>query len=84
MEVINYNQIVDNFPKVMNDVCENHAPIVITDQSENPVVIISLKDYNAIEETLYLLRSPKNAQRLYKALEEIKQGKYEEHQLIEE
>ena len=84
MDAITYTQARKNFSSVMNEVCENHAPIIITRQSQKPVVMMSLEDYNAIEETLYLLRSPKNAQRLYKALDELKQGKYEEHDLIEE
>ena len=61
----------------MNRVCEDHAPIIITRQSESPVVTMSLEDYSAIEETMYLLRSPKNAQCLYKALEQLKEGKYQ-------
>jgi antitoxin YefM len=84
MDAITYTQARKNFTKIINKVCEDHAPIIITHQTENPVVMISLADYNAIEETLYLLRSPKNAQRLYKALEELKQDKYEKHNLIEE
>lgn len=64
-----------NFTTVMNQVCEDNAPIIITTrQSESPVVMMSLEDYSAIEETMYLLRSPKNAQRLYKALEQFKEG----------
>jgi antitoxin YefM len=46
--------------------------------------MMSLEDYNAIEETMYLLRSPKNAQRLYKALEQLKEGKYQQRALMEE
>ena len=92
MDAITYTQARKNFSSVMNEVCENHAPIIITRQSQKPVVMMSLEDYNAItqcqpeliEETLYLLRSPKNAQRLYKALYDLKQGKYEEHDLIQE
>ena len=38
---------------------------------------MSLENYSAIEETMYLLRSPQNAQRLYKALEQLKRGKYQ-------
>ncbi|HEY9701847.1 MAG TPA: type II toxin-antitoxin system prevent-host-death family antitoxin [Allocoleopsis sp.] len=84
MNAITYTQFRKNLTSIMNKVCEDHAPIIITHNSENTVVIMSLEDYNSIEETLYLLRSPKNAQRLYKALEELKQGKYQQHDLIEE
>lgn len=84
MDAITYTQVRKNLSRVMNQVCEDHAPIIITRQSEKPVVMMSLEDYSAMEETLYLLRSPKNAQRLYKALGEVKQGKYKSHELMEE
>lgn len=84
MDAITYTQARKNFTAVMNQVCEDHAPVIITRQSQKPVVMMSLEDYNAIEETLYLLRSPKNAQRLYEALDELKQGKYQQRDLIEE
>jgi len=84
MDAITYTQARKNFTAIMNQVCDDRAPIIITRQSERPVVMMSLEDYNAIEETMYLLRSPKNAQRLYKALEQLKQGKYQERELIEE
>lgn len=45
--------------------------------------MMSLEDYNAISETLYLLKSPKNAQRLYKALEELKAGEHQKRTLLE-
>ena len=44
--------------------------------------MMALEDYSAIEETIYLLRSPKNAQRLYKALEQLKSGQYQKRELI--
>ena len=85
MDEIAYTQQArKNFTAIMNQVCDDHTPIIITRQSEPPVVMMSLEDYNAIEETMYLLRSPKNAQRLYKALEELKDGKYQKRELIEE
>jgi antitoxin YefM len=83
MDAITYTQARKNFTSVMNQVCEDHAPIIITRQSERPVVMMSLEDYNALEETMYLLRSPKNAQRLYQALEKLKAGQYQKHSLLE-
>ena len=83
MDAITYTQARKNFTDTMNAVCENHTPLIITRQKEKPVVMISLEDYNAIEETLYLLRSPKNAARLAKALINIKQKKYSKKKLIE-
>jgi antitoxin YefM len=84
MDAITYTQARKNFTSVMNQVCDDHAPIIITRQSERPVVMMSLEDYTALEETVYLLKSPVNAQRLYKALEQLKEGKYQKHELLEE
>ena len=83
MDAITDTEFQKNFTAVMNQVCDDHAPIIMTRESEPPVVIISLEDYNAIEETLYLLQSPKNAERLTKALQELKQENYQKHDLIE-
>ena len=66
----------------MNRVCDDHAPVIITRQSERPVMML-LEDYSAIEETMYLLKSPANAQRLYKVLEKLKAKEYQKHSLID-
>jgi antitoxin YefM len=59
----------------MDDVCTDHSPTIITRQSGEAVVTLSLADFNSIEETLYLLSSPKNAGRLLTSLEQLKAGK---------
>ncbi len=84
MDAITYTEAEKNLTSIMNRVCDDHAPIIITRQSESPVVMMSLEDYSAMEETMYLLKSPANAQRLYKALEKLKEGKYQQRDLIEE
>ncbi|MGI4852209.1 MAG: type II toxin-antitoxin system Phd/YefM family antitoxin [Janthinobacterium lividum] len=81
MDTITYTQARKNFAAIMDQVCKNHAPLIITRQNEKPVVMLSLEDYNAIEETLYLLRSPNNALRLLKALNDIKNQRYVEKSL---
>lgn len=82
MDAVTYTQVRNNFAATMNQVCEDHAPIIITRQNQSPVVMISLDDYNAIEETLYLLKSPKNAARLLKAMTEIEQEKFLEKEIV--
>ena len=57
----------------MNKVCDDHAPHIITRQNQKPIVMMSLEDYNSIEETLYLLKNSKNSSRLSNALEDLKQ-----------
>ena len=65
----------------MQRVCEDHDPVVITRRRDQAVVMMALDDYEALEETAYLLRSPKNARRLREAVEQLRQGKGTEHKL---
>ena len=81
MDAATYTQVRKNFSDVMNRVCDDHAPLIITRQNERPVVMISLEDYNAIEETLFLIRSPKNAARLSKALEDVESNRFKKRPL---
>jgi antitoxin YefM len=67
----------------MDKVCEDHAPIVITRKNSQSVVMMSLDDYQALEETAYLLRSPKNARRLLESVAEIRSTGGTRRKLIE-
>ena len=83
METVTYTEARKNLAKTMEKVCDDHAPVVITRQKADPVVLISLEEYHSLEETAYLLRSPKNTARLVQAIEEIEAGKAKERQLLE-
>jgi antitoxin YefM len=67
----------------MEQVCDDHAPVIITRKNERSVVMISLEDYQALEETAYLLRSPKNARRLLESIAELAAGGGTERELLE-
>ena len=67
----------------MRSVNEDRAPVLVTTQRGKPVVIMSLDDYNALEETAYLLRSPKGAKRLMESVEQLRAGGGEPRALIE-
>jgi antitoxin YefM len=67
----------------MEQVCNDHAPIAITRKGEGAVVMISMDDYQALEETAYLLRSPKNTQRLIESIAELESGNGQEKELLE-
>jgi antitoxin YefM len=84
MDAITYTQARKNFTEAMNRVCEGHVPLIITRQTKEPVVMILLEDYNAIEETLYLFRSPRNAQRLLKSIQEAERKEFVKRDLIED
>ena len=67
----------------MDQVCDEHEPVTVTRSNARPVVILSLEDYKALEETTYLLRSPKNLQRSLESISELESGKRFEKELIE-
>lgn len=82
METISYTSARENFKKTMEAVCKNHAPIAITRSNAEPVVMMSLEDYDAMAETVYLLRSPRNAARLLEAMDDIEAGRYSRQELV--
>ena len=67
----------------MDRVCNDHAPVIITRNSQQAVVMISLDDYKALEETAYLLRSTRNARRLLESIAALEAGKGAAHTLAE-
>jgi len=71
MEAISYTNARSNLAKTMEKVCEDHDPVIITRRNENSVVMMSLEDFQALEETAYLLRSPKNARRLLESIAQL-------------
>ena len=83
MDTITYTSARANLAKTMSKVCDDHSPVVITRKAAQPVVMISLEDYAALEETAYLLRSPKNARRLLESIAELESGKGTEQELAE-
>lgn len=83
MNAISYTNARSNLAKTMEKVCEDHAPVIITRKNANAVVMISLADYEALEETTYLLRSPKNARRLLESIAELESAGGSERDLAE-
>jgi antitoxin YefM len=58
----------------MDNVCQDHNPVIITRGRKGAVVTMSLEDYSSLEETLYLMRSPANNRRLLEGIEGLKKG----------
>ncbi|MEP3349297.1 MAG: type II toxin-antitoxin system prevent-host-death family antitoxin [Marinomonas sp.] len=83
MEAMSYTAARANLAKTMEKVCDDHAPVIITRKSESPVVMMSLDDYEAMQETTYLLRSPANAMALLESIIELEAGNGVERDLIE-
>ena len=81
MDAITYSTARANLARTMDRVCEDHAPLIITRNGEQSVVMVSLDDYQALEETAYLLRSPANAKRLLAAVTQLADGAGKERSL---
>ena len=75
MKSITYTAAREKLAATMDQVCEDRAPVVITRNRDQAVVMMSLEDYHSLEETAYLLRSPANARRLLASIKELEAGK---------
>jgi antitoxin YefM len=82
MKTLSYSAIRNNLAKAIDQVTEDHAPILITRQKGTPAVLISLEDFESWQETAYLARSPAMAQRLRRAVSQIERGKAKARKLI--
>ncbi len=84
MDTMSYTAFRNELAKVLDKVNDDHKPVLITRQNGKPAVVISLEDFQAYEETAYLMASPKNAQRLNDAINQVNAGNATRRGLIEE
>ncbi len=68
---MSYSEARAKYAEVLNAVTDDREEIVITRAGREPVVIVSLEDYESLKETAYMLRSPANARRLLASIEEL-------------
>lgn len=83
MQVMSYTESRAKYADVLNRVVDDCEEVVITRSGHDPVVIVSLAEYEALKETAYLLRSPKNARVLQERIARVERGQVEEHALLE-
>lgn len=83
METLSISETRANLKSVLDRVVADKAPVAITRQKGEGVVMISQSEWDSIEETLYLLQSPANAKRLLASIAELDAGGGEERELIE-
>jgi antitoxin YefM len=82
MNAITYTAAREKLATTMDRVCEDCAPVTITRSGKRQaVVMLSLEEYQQLEETAHLLRSPANARRLMSAIDNLVQGKGKERKL---
>lgn len=74
MKTMTYSQSRANYAAVLDSVTDDREEVVITRAGHDPVVLVSLADYESLKETAYLLRSPRNARRLLSSIERLETG----------
>jgi len=84
MQTLNFSHTRQNLASTLDDVVDNAMPVIVTRQNKESVVIISMKDYRAMEETAYLMQSDANAKRLNRAIDQLEDGLGKTKELIEE
>ena len=84
MTTMSYSDSRARYADVLQSVVDDREDVIITRTGHESAVIVSFDDYNSLRETAYLLRSPRNAQRLLDSIESLNTGKATEHELIEE
>ena len=83
MSHVTYTELRSNLATYMDEVCNSRVPLLVTRQNARSVVMIAEDEYQAMMETLHLLRSPPNAARLLRSIEEADAGSLSAHDVLE-
>lgn len=81
MGFVSYTQLRQNLKKHLDHVCKSRAPLLITRQNGQGVVMLALEEYEIMEEMAHLNRSPANAKHLRESIEQAEAGNLVEHDL---
>jgi len=84
MQVVNYSEFRRSMKDKLDQVSDDNDMIVINRSENKNVVLISLREYNSLKETLHLLSSENNRNRLMSAVDRANRGGRESHDLVEE
>ena len=84
MQIATYTDFRQKLKSYLDKVRNSHTPLYVTSANGDDVVVISRADYESMEETFYLLKSPANAARLLKSIEDRNKGLGQERSLLEE
>ncbi len=74
MRALSYSEARENLKSVMDQVCHDHEPLVVTRRRGENIVLISQEDYESFLETDYLLSSPANRAHLLESLAQARRG----------
>ncbi|HEY8578459.1 MAG TPA: type II toxin-antitoxin system prevent-host-death family antitoxin [Beijerinckiaceae bacterium] len=74
MRTLSTSDLRKNLAEELDRVTRDHEPLVVTRDSKPAAVLISLEDFASYEETRHLLKSPRNADRLLRAIDDLEAG----------
>lgn len=83
MQALTYSEVRNKLKSVLDIVNRDGETVIVTRKRGENVVILSLDDYNGMQETIHLLSSPKNAERLLRSIREVERGEAIERELVE-
>jgi len=83
MDAINYTDLRKNLKSFLDKVYDNHEPLIITRKNNENIVLLSIDDYNSFMETIYLLSNTSHSKRILNSLENARNGKTFEKELID-
>lgn len=83
MNAVSYSVLRQNLAHYMNEACDSRDPILVTRQGGDSVVMMSLSEYQGLMETVHLLRSPRNADRLLEAIQSAEAGELKTLEILE-
>lgn len=83
MKTLNYSESRARYAETLNAVVDDREEVVITRAGRESVVMVSLEDYESLEESAYLLRSPENARRLLASIDRLESGRGQAHEPLE-
>ena len=81
MQAVFYSKARNNLRDLINKVCDDYDEYIITTKDEKTAVLMSYEEYSAMKETVYLLSSKNNRDRLNKAVEQIERSQYEKRDI---
>lgn len=75
MKAVTYSEARESLKNILDSVCKDHEPVIVTRRRGENVVLISQEDYESLMETEYLLSSRANAEHLMESIKQAKEGK---------
>ncbi|MEK7431763.1 MAG: type II toxin-antitoxin system prevent-host-death family antitoxin [Cyanobacteriota bacterium] len=82
MQATNYSYARNNLKTLINKVCDDYEPLIITNKDNKNVVLISLEEYNALQEATFISSNKKDSEEILERMNDIKKGKFNKKDLL--